>query len=104
MNGVESSRQIGKRPLLVGVQKHQESIPLARHILLLFEEVGDQFRSVRDQKLEIAVDKMVNYLWIYMKIFYHHSLMNSTTGMTENQRHRLLVCIILKKCNFFADI
>ena len=52
----DAAAQIVEGPLLVGMYEHHERVPLARHVLLSLEKVGDEFGRIRHQKVKILVD------------------------------------------------
>ena len=53
---IQARCQIVQSSLLVGMEQHEKGISLARHVLLGVQEVGNQFRSVRNQPFEVLVD------------------------------------------------
>lgn len=56
-NLLNTATQIVQGPLLVDMQQHHESIALAGHVLFGLQEVAHQLRGIRDQELEVTVDR-----------------------------------------------
>lgn len=55
-NLLDARAEIIEGAVLVGVDQHHEGVPLAAHVLLALEEIGDQLRRVGDEKVEVLVN------------------------------------------------
>jgi len=48
---VDARAQIVQSAILISVDQHHESVAFTRRILLLLQEVSDEFRGIRDQHI-----------------------------------------------------
>ena len=56
-NLINNAAEVTERPLLIRVNEHHERVSLAGGVLFRLEEVGNKLGRVRNQMLEISVNR-----------------------------------------------